>query len=255
VPGPDHRARLEPPRSARITHIRPGPTVRGSDHLRPDRTTGRPVSGPRTSHGLADRRSTHRVHREQSAVAQLPGVHIRMAGTDVPRIAIRISARRTDVSDGRIVGLFSDATGGPRSCACGPRSRFIRAVAGRIRQPSDSRLGAPTHRLATPIETDERAYARANTARGQPQAPTRGCVLFHAPYSMLVATPRNVVMVFAVPDDRSGTHRAARRILPPPRCVLNPVAGTGEPTPDAVPRDPGRIGHPPARPHECRAWA
>lgn len=120
--------------------------------------------------------------------------------------------------------------------------------------PRCSAPGADTP-LAAPIGIDERAYARVNTARDRPQAPTRGCVLFHVSYSMLVATPRNVVMVFAVPGDRSGTHRAARRILPPPRCVLNPVAGTGEPTPDAVPRDPGRIGHPPARPHECRAWA
>lgn len=248
-PGPD------PLRRGGITHTRPGPTVRGPDHSRPGWTTERPVGGPRTSHGLARRRSTRRTYCEQSAITQLPGVHTGMAGTDVPRIAIRVSARRTDVSGGRIVGLFSGATGGPHSRACAPRSRFIRAVAGRIRQLSDSRLRAPTHRLATPIETDERAYARVNTGRDRPQAPTRGCVLFHAPYSMLVATPRNVVMVFAVPDDRSGTHRAARRILPPPRCVLNPVAGTGEPTPDAVPRDPGRIGHPPARPHECRAWA
>jgi hypothetical protein len=33
---------------------------------------------------------------------------------------------------------------------------------------------------------------------------------------MLAAAPTNVVMVFAVPGDRTGIHRAARRILPPP---------------------------------------
>src|SRR6185369_9668760 len=114
-----------------------------------------------------------------------------------------------------MVGLFSAGTGGPHSRACRHVLLSSRVVPGQNRRPADVGRRATKRRSPAPDRKDERAHARANIISAAFQAPTRECALLHVPYSMLVATPRNVVKVFAVPDYRTGTHRAARRILPP----------------------------------------